>query len=130
MRVPLRELIAVSLIALVTVGCNGEIVTSEQQVTLSQLPAEEFNSPQELFDYLNCAYVSIGSGWDTGGADFDDEAALALAREHASDLGVTEPVETIRQLRSEFWAVGTAKELVLGAVTRGSVAFCGWESGT
>lgn len=129
MRVPFRELIAVSVIALVAVGCNGGIVTSDQQVTLSQLPTDEFNSSQELFDYLNCEYVSIGSGWDTGVAEFDDKAALALAREHASDLGVTEPVETIRQLGSELWVVGTAKELVLGTVTRGSVAFCGWESG-
>lgn len=35
MHVRIKELIALGVIALLTVGCNGETVTSEQQVTLS-----------------------------------------------------------------------------------------------
>ncbi len=119
-----RGFIAAAVILAFAAACSGEDVDYEGQITVDQLQSEGFDSLEGVFDRLRCEYVSIGAGWDTGG-DFDSEAALALAREQADVLGVTEPVETVREIGPELWAVGADSGVALGVVTRSSVAFCG-----
>jgi hypothetical protein len=110
---------AVLLASLLLVGCS-----TGDAATVEELAGGEFTDQQDILDTMHCRSVGMTfhHQWTP---DFDDEAALALALEHAPALEAQRTVSSDRKIGPELWAIGDADGVAIGVVdASGAVAFC------
>lgn len=109
----------VALVAtLMSAGCS-----SNEELTIDELTPGQYATPGAFLDAMDCQ--SIGTTFDPWTPDFDDEAALALALEHAPELEAEETPTDVQQIGPELWAIGDADGVAIGLVgASGTVAFC------
>lgn len=111
--------LAVLLASLLLVGCS-----TGDPATVEELADGQFTSQQDVLDTMNCRSVGITFSHQTI-SDFDDEAALAVAVEHAPALEAQGTVSVVRRIGPELWAIGDADGVAIGVVeASGAVAFC------
>lgn len=103
---------------LVAAGCS-----SKGDLTIDELTSGQYATRAAFLDAMDCQ--SVGITFDKWTPDFDDEAALGLALEHAPELEAEGAVTDVQQIGPGLWAIGDTDGVAIGLVeASGTVAFC------